>query len=82
MKDSSLSLISYKIWKKLTPFGGKIHIKEPSVVPVPLFAPCLVIIKSFIPEVSYPQSLPVEEELPEAHFCLCKGGGSALPSSV
>lgn len=73
MKNSSLSLISYKTWKKLSPFVGRIHIKQPNSVLVSLFAPCLVIIKCFILEVSYPQSLPVEE-LPENYFCFAKQG--------
>lgn len=33
----------------------------------------------FIFEVSYPQSLPVEEELPKAYFCLCRAGEKSPP---
>lgn len=44
MKSSSLSLMSYKIWKKLAPFVRRIHTKQSNVGLVPLFAPCLVII--------------------------------------
>ena len=63
MKNSSLSPVAYEIGEQRPPFAGGVHTTQPHSALLPLFAQRLVIIKCFVLEVSYPQSLPVEEEL-------------------